>query len=101
MGTIGDDALEHNYVYAVTLCTAWKSYLELRYIKRSELKLKTARWINIAQGPCWKDPTGKTIVKHPYEVWIRRTLEHTKKPVFVNVARWMSVKRTLAPNTVH
>eukprot|EP01046_Picozoa_sp_COSAG06_P028376 COSAG06_NODE_2550_length_6687_cov_4.096843_3_plen_189_part_00 len=61
------------------------------------LKIKTARWININQGPCWKDPTGKTIVKHPTQVWIRQTLEHTEKPVIVDVARWMTAAGRISP----
>ena len=75
----------------------WKEYLNDRYtISRRTLSddddekvgVKKGRWINAGQGPCWKDPTGKTIIDHPNELWIRSTFDHTEEPRVVNVARW-------------
>ena len=79
----------------------FKAYLGERYtITRSTMSedvaekvaIKKARWMNIGQGPCWKDPTGKTIISHPNEVWLRNTFDHTEKPRVVNVARWCSAR---------
>ena len=61
----------------------------------SDPRVKKARWVNIGQGPDWRDPSGATIIAHPNEIWLRDSFDHKEQPRIICVARWCKPDSTV------
>ena len=86
-----DDKILHD-----TKAYSKQFYIWRKTIDGEEHKIRSARWMNFAIGEIWDEASQKYITQeHPYEVWLRDTLDPKEQPRRVNIMKFCNANGTL------
>jgi len=92
--------LDHSILYN-TKAYSKQFYIWRKTIDGQKAGIRSARWMNFAIGELWDEELQKFVTQaHPYEVWLRDTLDPKEQPRRLNIMKFCNVNGAVKNNAM-